>query len=245
MKKLLTVAINSYKVAPLRGCVNDSNNVKEVFTRQGYDVIQLIEQDAIKQNIINALESIGRDLKSGDKFVFHYSGHGSQIPTNDTSEEDGLTEILCPFDLINADGSWTNNYLTDDEISTIFSNYPEGVIIECLLDCCHSGTATRDLKPNVAYRYIEAKDVTNQVVEKFNIAKQRDIICWSGCRDDQTSADAFMDGMFQGAFTASLLKTSGTRQTRYAGIVEMIKRYGFTQCPQLSCSDFDLSEELF
>jgi hypothetical protein len=245
MKKLLTVAINSYNVAPLRGCINDSNNVKDVFTKQGYDVVQLVEHDATKQNIINALVTIGTELKAGDKFVFHYSGHGSQIPTNDASEEDGLMEILCPFDLINADGSWTNNFIMDKELAKIFNDYPEMVMIECLLDCCHSGTATRDLKPNVAYRYIQAKDVENQLVEKFNIAKQRDIICWSGCRDDQTSADAFVDGMFQGAFTASLLKTSGTRKVRYDAIVDMIKKYGFTQCPQLTCSDFDLTEELF
>ena len=245
MKKLLTVAINSYNTAPLRGCINDSNNIKEAFTKQGYDIVQLVEGDATKQNIVTSLTNIGRELKAGDKFVFHYSGHGSQIPTNDVAEEDGLTEILCPFDLINADGSWSNNYLTDNEIADIFNQYPEGVMIECLLDCCHSGTATRDLKPNVSYRYIQGKDVSNQVVETFNITKQRDLICWSGCRDDQTSADAFVDGMFQGAFTASLLKTIGPRKDRYDALVEMIKKYGFTQCPQLTCSDFDLTEELF
>lgn len=70
MKKLLTVAINSYNTAPLRGCINDSNNIKEAFTKQGYDIVQLVEGDATKQNIVTSLTNIGRELKSGDKFVF-------------------------------------------------------------------------------------------------------------------------------------------------------------------------------
>jgi uncharacterized caspase-like protein len=246
MKKLLTVAVNEYNVAPLRGCVNDSNNVKDLCVRIGYEVTQLLDEEATKQNIIEALTAIGKELKSGDKLMFHYSGHGSQIPTIDPTETDNLTEILCPFDLILPNGAWTDNFITDDELNYIFSQYDSNVEIECILDCCHSGTGTRDIRPHTANRFVKAFDLTTEFkIEKFDLTKSRYIICWSGCRDDQTSADAYIDGMYQGAFTSALLKTEGCRRLRYTKILELMQKYNFSQVPQLTCNEKDIEESMF
>lgn len=246
VKKLLTVAINSYNVAPLRGCVNDSNNVLALCNALGYQTQQLIELAATKQNIMTSLYQASKELVAGDKFIFHYSGHGSQIPCNDGTETDGLTEILCPIDLINPNGSWNNTFIMDNELNEVFSQFAEGVEIECLLDCCHSGTATRELKPNVAYRYISAGVLSEKpVVIKSSLAPAREVICWSGCKDEQTSADAFIDGTYQGAFTAALLKTTGTRRERYAALTAILKQAGFSQEPQLTCAESLLDQPLF
>lgn len=246
MKKLLTVAINRYNVAPLRGCVNDSNNIINMCNVSGYQTVQLIDGAATKHAIMTELTNISKELVAGDKFLFHYSGHGSQIPCNDGTEIDGLMEVLCPFDLINPDGSWNNTFIVDDELNHLFSQFAVGVEIECLLDCCHSGTATRDLKPNVAYRYIEAGVLTSEpMVVKFNIASDREVICWSGCKDEQTSADAFLDGTYQGAFTAALLKTNGTRRERFVTLSAILKQVGFSQEPQLTCAEYLLDQPLF
>ena len=246
VKKLLTVAINSYNVAPLRGCVNDSNNILAVCAANGYQTVQLIEAEATKHNIMTKLLEISKELVAGDKFMFHYSGHGSQIPCNDGTETDGLMEVLCPFDLINPDGSWNNTFIMDNELNAAFCQFAPGVEIECLLDCCHSGTATRDLKPNVAYRYIRAGVLNSEpMVIKFNVSCTREVICWSGCKDEQTSADAFLDGTFQGAFTAALLKTAGTRRERFAMLTTILKQVGFPQEPQLTCAESLLDQPLF
>jgi hypothetical protein len=246
VKKLLTVAINSYNVAPLRGCVNDSNNILAVCAANGYQTVQLIEDQATKHNIMTKLLEISKELVAGDKFMFHYSGHGSQIPCNDGTETDDLMEVLCPFDLINPDGSWNNTFIMDNELHDIFCQFAPGVEIECLLDCCHSGTATRDLKPNVAYRYISAGVLNSEpTVVKFNVSCTREVICWSGCKDEQTSADAFLDGTYQGAFTAALLKSTGTRRERFAMLTAILKQVGFPQEPQLTCAESLLDQPLF
>lgn len=237
---LLTIAINQYAVAPLRGCINDSNNIANVLKEKGFEVTSLHDDQATKQNIIDSLTKIALSLKAGDHFILHYSGHGSQIPCYRNDEEDGLTEILCPFDLINKDGTWSQNYITDDEISSILNSIESDVVIECFFDCCHSGTATRDLMPNVVYRYIQpSNNVEPRDIVKFNPGKSNKIICWSGCRDDQTSADAYIDNTFQGAFTAALLKNnlSGTREQLYNNVVAFMQQNRFTQAPQLFCTD--------
>lgn len=239
MKIFLSAAINKYPVAPLRGCVNDSNNMAAYLRSHNFEIIQLLDEQATKANIVAQLKDVISRLDNSDHFIFHYSGHGSQIPCLDGSELDGLTEILCPYDLINSDGSWTNNFITDDEINSILSSAKPVVKIECLLDCCHSGTGTRDIKPNVVYRFIQGPKEVGEY-KPFDVVNNLDIICWAGCRDDQTSADAFIDGQFQGAFTSAFLKSSGSRQARYNSIVQYMAANGFAQVPQLTCKDTEL-----
>lgn len=245
MKYLLSVAINAYKVAPLRGCINDSNHMAELYRQNGYEIIQLLDDAATRSNIIASLTELASTLVAGSKFVFCYSGHGSQLPSCDDTEEDGLTEILCPFDLINADGSWSDNFITDNELHYLFDAFKVGVDIECLIDSCHSGSITRDIKPDVRYRYVECKIATPVKLVNKDISGNREVICWSGCLDSQTSADAFIDGIYQGAFTASFLKTEGTRGNRYLAMLTDMKAVGYTQLPQLTCSEAALHLPLF
>lgn len=243
MKKALSVAINKYVGAPLRGCINDSNHIKTWLESKEYEVVTLHDDQAIKQNIINNLTEILGTLTPDDQFIFHYSGHGSQIPTNDVNEEDHLTEILCPFDLIDATGNWTSNYITDDELASIFSK--ASCKIECFMDCCHSGSSTREFRPNIASRYIQSPIEKELTITKFELGPKSSVICWSGCKDDQTSADAYINEKYQGAFTAALLQTSGSRDQRKYNIVEYMRTNGFTQIPQLYCPDEFLAKDIF
>lgn len=243
MKKALSVAINKYVGAPLRGCINDSEHIKSWLESKDYEVIVLHDEQATKQNIINQIKDILSALTTDDQFIFHYSGHGSQIPTNDAAEEDHLTEILCPFDLIDQTGNWTTNFITDDELASMFSNAV--CHIECFMDCCHSGSSTREFSPTVTSRYIQSPIEKELAVTKFQLGPKSSVICWSGCKDDQTSADAYINNKFQGAFTAALLQTSGTRDQRKYHIVEYMRINGFTQIPQLYCPDELLSKDIF
>ena len=68
----------------------------------------------------------------GDALFFHYSGHGTQVPTdNDDPEVDGLDEAIVPVDM---------NLIVDDDLRLIFCQLPLGARMTMLADCCHSGT---------------------------------------------------------------------------------------------------------
>lgn len=68
----------------------------------------------------------------GDTLFFHYSGHGTQVPTDhDDLEADGLDEAIVPVDM---------NLIVDDDLRLIFCQLPLGARMTMLADCCHSGT---------------------------------------------------------------------------------------------------------
>lgn len=69
--------------------------------------------------------------RSGDVLVFHFSGHGTQVPSDDPEEEDHMDEAICPCDM---------NVVCDDDLRDIFSKLDPGVKLTFIADCCHSGT---------------------------------------------------------------------------------------------------------
>jgi hypothetical protein len=65
------------------------------------------------------------------------------------------------------------------------------------MDCCHSGTVL-----DLIYKYDQRQQTF--VPSEHPKPLLPLIVSISGCRDEQTSADAFIDGKFQGALTALL-----------------------------------------
>ncbi len=218
-RKALLVGVNKYKMAgsDLNGCVNDVTNVRHILmTYFGFSVKEIrvvIDERATKANIMKRLEWLVKGAKTGDQLLFHFSGHGSQIRDRDGDElKDGMDEILCPYDM-----DWDGTYIVDDDLNKLFGKLPKGVNLDVLLDSCHSGTATREM------RGPEGSD-GNRVVRARYLPPPVDILCreedglpvrrlmrgnpapinhvlFSGCRDNQTSADALIDGVYNGAFT--------------------------------------------
>jgi hypothetical protein len=147
-KKALIVGINSYADAPLRGCVNDAHAMHSLLTEQygfaGEDVRVLCDGRATADAIKHRLAWLVAGAKPGDHLVFHFSGHGSQVRDRGPLDElaDHKDEILCPVDL-----DWKEKVVTDDDLAAYFRKVPKGAILNVVLDCCHSGTGTRSLRP--------------------------------------------------------------------------------------------------
>lgn len=138
-KKALCIGINNYPGtdSDLKGCINDANDWSTVLASRKFDVEQLLDADATKDNMKQAIENIVGSAQSGDTIVISYSGHGSYVPDNDGDEADGFDEILCPHDIRQ------NRPLRDDELYEIFNNRADDVRITFISDSCHSGTITR------------------------------------------------------------------------------------------------------
>lgn len=122
-KKALLVGINKYKIpgADLNGCVNDVTNVRNVLLKYfGFttkDIRVVVDERATKKNIISRLNWLVDKTKAGDSLLFHYSGHGSQVVDRDGDElKDKMDEIICPHDM-----DWDRNFITDDELNSIFN----------------------------------------------------------------------------------------------------------------------------
>jgi len=247
-KKALIVGINKYRIPgnDLNGCVNDAEIMYNLLTTQfkfdPTNVRVLVDERATKRGILERLEWLLTGYKLGDELVFYYSGHGSQVRDRDGDElEDQLDEILCPYDL-----NW-DDLLTDDYLGALFKQIPKGVYLSMVCDSCHSGTMTKSVfrYPSNSKNILPPFDIRarslNRILPKNKMGKkgagvQRHLL-FSGCKDNQTSSDAYIDGKYQGAFTWALTKTVSENpniewsQAR-VNILELLADY--TQEPQLS-----------
>lgn len=62
-------------------------------------------------------------------------GHGGRLPDDNNDEEDGYDETLIPVDYK------TSGQIRDDVVfSELVGRMPEGSVLTCLMDCCHSGS---------------------------------------------------------------------------------------------------------
>ena len=261
--KALLVGVNKYKLpgSNLQGCVNDATNVRDILLKYyGFsvkDIRVLVDDRATKKAILDRLNWLVKDTTSGDRLLFHFSGHGSQIRDRDGDElKDNLDEIICPHDM-----DWDGTFIVDDDLKTIFSTVPAGVHLEVLLDACHSGSGTREAIEPAS----PMSPITPRAVRQRFLAPPMDILCrhldeddlpltrmlkaanptnhvlFSGCRDNQTSADAYINGTYNGAFSYYFCKhirdAQGviTRAELLKRLRASLKHEGYDQVPQLEC----------
>lgn len=199
----------------------------------------------------------------GDVLVFHYSGHGSQMPSK--KEPDGFEEIICPIDL-----NWTTKVITDEMLKQIFNRVPNGVNTTVILDCCHSGTGLNQesslssvtkesvvvLSDSEPGRYLAPPQDIAEVLGTRELVEwhaSRDVnasaLLIAGCHAEQTSADAFIGNSYQGAATASILKAVGDNsKITYRDLIgkmgDFMSTNKYTQNPQLDGSP-SLYDEIF
>ncbi len=157
----LLVGINEYvnkRESPtLGGCVNDVDAMAQLlrdrFNVPPENIRKLTDNQAthgaIKQAFQEHLIARARAWAEAGKegtppaFLFHYSGHGSQALDETGSEPDGLDETIVPHDS-RTEGVYD---IKDWELGGWLgdlAHYSENVTV--ILDCCHSGSGTRDAK---------------------------------------------------------------------------------------------------
>ncbi len=254
--KAFLVGINRYRVpgSDLKGCVNDVTNVRDCLLKFfGYrieDIRVLVNERATKRALMERLRWLVKGAKGGDRLLFNFSGHGSQVRDRDGDElRDHLDEILCPHDM-----DWDGTYITDDELRGVFSGLPQGTILEVWLDCCHAGTGTREAlalgrlpeELSLMPRFlVPPADVQARVDDDLEVRRimrgpnPLNHVLFAGCRENQTSADAYIGGHFNGAFTYYLcknLRDAGGALPRYdllRRVRASLRFNGFSQVPQM------------
>ncbi|THH33229.1 hypothetical protein EUX98_g994 [Antrodiella citrinella] len=132
------------------------------------------------------------------------SGHGGQTKDLDGDEDDGEDEVIYPVDFQQA------GHIVDDLIHDIVVKpLPPGCRLTAIFDSCHSGSAL-DLpyiystegklkEPNLA------AEAGQGLLSAISAYSRGDMISWSGCKDSQTSADAFEAGKAAGAMSFAFM----------------------------------------
>lgn len=229
--KALIIGINYLNTQnELYGCINDANNLQNYLINKynfSTNNLCLLTDNTIikptKQNILKKYKDLLINAKPGEKLFFTYSGHGSFKTDINNDEIDKKDELLITID---------SQAISDDELKTIIDeNLPDDVTLFVIFDCCHSGTLM-DLK----YNYLSGNE--DLVINEKISETKSNVFLISGCFDEQTSADAYIDNKFQGALTWSLLKTinENTNLTWKDLLINMrtLLNPRYSQIPQLS-----------
>ena len=246
IKKGLLIGLNYVGTASeLSGCINDTDNLKNLLTSKNYfkdnELILMRDGDQgdlhpTKANIMKQLANLvtfANNNKNNNVLLFvAYSGHGSYVADKNGDEADRRDEVICPLDF------QTAGFIVDDNIRKLFiDKLPANVKLVMLFDSCFSGTVC-DLK------YAYKVDTNNTVSAAMKLSQTKcSVVMISGCRDTQTSADAYeVDPTtnayeYQGAMSASFIANYNNNITYNQLITNMrtwLKLHQYTQVPQLT-----------
>ncbi|PNH12389.1 Metacaspase-4 [Tetrabaena socialis] len=130
--------------AALNGCINDVWGMKAMLEQYyGFDpanIFIMIDTDPQymrpdgKNMKVAKISELVTNAVDGDVLVLHFSGHGTQIPSQgEAGETDGKDEAICPTDL---------NVICDDDLRVLIKplEAKPGVKFTFIADCCHSGS---------------------------------------------------------------------------------------------------------
>jgi pimeloyl-ACP methyl ester carboxylesterase len=236
----LLVGINQYTSASdipsLRGCLNDVDAMQTYLqTRLGEDsgrvhIKTLLNEQARREAVIEGFRNHLCQAESGDVAIFFYAGHGAQENAPEEFwhlEPDRLDETLVCYDS-RCDGSWD---LADKELAKLIAEVADkNPHIVVILDCCHSGTATRgtltatkavrrapmDKRQRPLSSFIVTPDelpalptVTHSFgfpTSGWHIPHGRHVLL-AACRDIEEAKEYAGEGKHRGAFSYFLLDT--------------------------------------
>lgn len=266
---LVGINYNNNPDATLNGCYNDVVNVSQYLrTVLGYapsSVSVLTDGNRgaagagtasvvapTRQNILAGMAALVDGMAAGDEAVFHFSGHGTLVRDTNGDEATGLDSCICPLDY-NAPASAGGGVVTDDEIRALLvDQVPRGARLYVILDCCHNGTGC-----DVRFKYEDfslllrppsgrnpARWLTRQkaFVQGKYAETVGDVFMISGCRDEQTSADAYINNAFAGALTYavfSILRANNAsiRTYSWSSLLRDVRYFmranRYSQIPQL------------
>lgn len=241
----------------LNGCYNDIVNVSQFLRLNlGYTSITMLTDGnrntspqiiagyskPTRQNILAGISTLVSGLVAGDEVLFHYSGHGTLIRDTNGDEVTGYDSCLCPIDYDRA------GIISDDEIRTCLINkIPKGVKLYVILDCCHNGTGCDIRYKYEDYSVLLANKPTMRwrtqqkaLLQSKYTETQGDVYMISGSRDEQTSADAYINNQFAGALTysvISILRANNIRTYTWSSLLRDIRYFmrvnKYDQVPQL------------
>ena len=264
MKRALCVGINDYplKDADLKGCVNDAKAwaamLIDHFGFEPKNVTMLLDSQATKKKMLAAVDKLLTGAVKGDVIVFTNSSHGTYV-ADTNGDESRYDEAMCPYDL-------KKNLIIDDELRARFTNLPEGVRLTVISDSCFSGSVTRgDLMPTPddrRRRFInprllglpEIEGVRRKAkprsVDLYPESKMREVLV-SGCRDNQYSYDANIDGTYHGAmsyFALQIIEEADyklTYEQLWDRLVSRLDEEGYDQEPQVEGKTGNKRRRLF
>lgn len=232
-KVALLFGINDYMGGQndLAGCLNDIADVEQKLKKEfpDFQIRKFEDKQVTTHNFLAEIKNAYNTIQLPGFLYIHYSGHGTQIPN--IMEVNKYDEALYLY----------NGPLVDDNIWQLQQETPEGLTVLAKFDSCFSGDMYKGIS-NIKKRFCKLPGIRimDQAVRKFNKTESKQWIIFSGCGEEQYSADAFFNNRANGAFTFYDLQSYGVNET-YSGEIAFLRTFlpnsNFDQIPSLRVTD--------
>ncbi|KAL0567812.1 hypothetical protein V5O48_014182 [Marasmius crinis-equi] len=264
------IGIDIYKdntIANLQGAVKDAKDfkllLKEMYGVPERRIVKLINQEATREKILRALESLVNrpEIDKNDPIVIYYAGHGSEIET----ESAGKMQMLLPQDFVrNGSLNRQGQGITDRSLCHLLTKIAEKKSdnITVIFDCCNSGSGTRKAELfgfsirglDLPSSYTIPPDILAQELaperEGYHLrssmsktAGYSSHILLAACRSNQTAKESKEGGAFTSRLIA-LLRQGGMNRPSNANIILQIEiPEDYNQNPQ--CEGMNKTRVLF
>ncbi|MFE2166928.1 caspase family protein [Streptomyces sp. NPDC059447] len=210
----LFVGIDDYPNRPLEGCVNDVAAAEDWLRQQGAsnpEVLSLRNGDATKAAVVDGIRAhLGRSGR-GDTALLWFSGHGSQYLTGDPRAAMGMSQALVCVDSLAAGGQ---PLLQDTELGALLDEIAaRGAHVVAVLDCCHSGGASREQTSGARSRGVDWQPWWRPDPAAAHGSRHagpqgsepRRHVLLAACREQEKAYEALVDGEHRGYFSHSLV----------------------------------------
>lgn len=223
--RVLSIGVSDYPETSGWNKLNAHNDV-ELMRSIFPDAILLENVSATRSGIEAQLKALAINAAKGDTVIIHFSGHGQQIiTTNSTDEIDGVDEAIVPFDAAKRKASSYNgqNHLTDDAFGKAIDDIRRSVgssgLVIALIDACHSDSMDKDTnRTGDTYRGTD-EIFGSENMSDAEISDLRDtyhnqgdsaltessdmsnVVYISACRSDQRNYEVVVDDKGYGSLT--------------------------------------------
>ncbi|KAG0315523.1 Ca(2+)-dependent cysteine protease [Dissophora globulifera] len=233
-----------------------------------------------RENILEQLRWLIHDAEKNDSYFLHYSGHGGQVVDLDGDETEGMDNCIFPLDHLE-NGVIVDDELHTVLVKALPPGVRLTVVFDCChsgsaLDLPYIYASTgyvrgssalanlghemvlanfdekilKELHQKWEALQLEEKEFARQVSLK---AADADVIMFSGCKDDQTSADVSVtrggksssNGAMTYAFTKCINENPEQSYQEMLNNIRELLKDKYKQKPQLSSSRAMKMEELF
>jgi hypothetical protein len=248
----LAVGNDHYPHCPannLTGCIEDAKTWRDRIFVDGlqYNLDQCnIIFDGDKAALGYGLNLLVKNISWLELVLWSQSCHGTPLPCPE--EADGVEGAIVCSDVKERGDDWDPATLfTETEVSNILAVLPLTCLFEAFFDLCFAGDfaepGERVLGRGRRLRYLPPRRRTFKPLLHRVLASRgggQNTVIWAACGPEQTSAEAYIHGKAQGAFTAYFAREFQPDMPRgelLARVTAALKSNGYSQRPMLSCSE--------
>ncbi|MEH2260535.1 caspase family protein [Nostoc sp.] len=247
-KLALLIGINQYpKIPALSGCLTDVELQRELlihrFGFQGSDILTLTEEEASREFIEAAfLDHLGKQAKPSDVVVFHFSGYGSRVKLETSSETMQNALVSANANLISQNEKIVN-YVLEETLLLLLRSLPTDRVTAVLDTSYYAATPLLGLKSRALPESVEAKLASEELDFLQQLKTQKlsstPIVLAATSNPKQPAREELFSGFSAGLFTYALTQylwefTPTTRiQVALSDIENSLSQLGSKQQPAL------------